>query len=234
MAIIPQQTLFVWNEIENLEDLERLRLVIEYMPDEELMQTLEEERGKGRDDFPVRAMWNSILAGVVYQHPSVESLRRELSRNGQLRFMCGFRKKAVPGADVYSRFFKKLFKKEEMVNEIFDKLVNELTEILPDFGENLAIDGKAIESLAKRENKNKKEDGRRDLDADWGKKVYKGTKEDGTAWEKVVKWFGYKLHLVVDANYELPVAFEVTKASASEVKKAHEIIDNLNENTQRL
>jgi transposase len=229
MAIIPQQTLFVWNEIENLEDLERLRLVIEYMPDEELMQTLEEERGKGRDDFPVRAMWNSILAGVVYQHPSVESLRRELSRNGQLRFMCGFRKKAVPGADVYSRFFKKLFKKEEMVNEIFDKLVNELTEILPDFGENLAIDGKAIESLAKRENKNKKEDGRRDLDADWGKKVYKGTKEDGTAWEKVVKWFGYKLHLVVDANYELPVAFEVTKASASEVKKAHEIIDNLNE-----
>jgi transposase len=102
MAIIPQQTLFVWNEIENLEDLERLRLVIEYMPDEELMQTLEEERGKGRDDFPVRAMWNSILAGVVYQHPSVESLRRELSRNGQLRFMCGFRKKAVPGADVYS------------------------------------------------------------------------------------------------------------------------------------
>jgi hypothetical protein len=38
MAIIPQQTLFVWNEIENLGDLERLRLVIEYMPDEELMK----------------------------------------------------------------------------------------------------------------------------------------------------------------------------------------------------
>ena len=228
MAIIPQQTFFVWDEIENLGDLERLQLVLEYMPDEELMQILEKERGKGRDDYPVRAMWNSILAGVVYQHPSIESLRRELLRNGQLRFMCGFRNGKVPEAYVYSRFFKKLFKKEEMINKMFDKLVYELEELLPGFGKNLAIDGKAISSLSKRENKNKKEDGRRDLDADWGKKEYKGVKEDGTAWSKVVKWFGYKLHLIVDADYELPVAFNLTKASTSEIKQAHKMIEELN------
>ena len=228
MSIIPQQTFFVWDEIENLGDLERLQLVLEYMPDEELMQILEKERGKGRDDYPVRAMWNSILAGVVYQHPSIESLRRELLRNGQLRFMCGFRNGKVPEAYVYSRFFKKLFKKEEMINKMFDKLVYELEELLPGFGKNLAIDGKAISSLSKRENKNKKEDGRRDLDADWGKKEYKGVKEDGTAWSKVVKWFGYKLHLIVDADYELPVAFNLTKASTSEIKQAHKMIEELN------
>jgi hypothetical protein len=34
MAIIPQMRLFGWEEIEQLEDLERLRLVLEYMPDE--------------------------------------------------------------------------------------------------------------------------------------------------------------------------------------------------------
>jgi hypothetical protein len=227
MAIIPQQTFFVWDEIEKLGDLERLQLVLEYMPDEELMQTLERERGKGRDDYPVRAMWNSILAGVVYQHPSIESLRRELSRNGQLRFMCGFRNGKVPEAYVYSRFFKKLFEKEEMINEMFNKLVDELEELLPGFGKNLAIDGKAISSLSKRENKNKKEDGRRDLDGDWGKKEYRGVREDGTAWSKVVKWFGYRLHLIVDADYELPVAFELTKASTSEVKQAHKMIEEL-------
>ena len=48
MAIIPQQTLFVWSEIEELGDLERLRMVIENMPDEELMEVLERERGKKR------------------------------------------------------------------------------------------------------------------------------------------------------------------------------------------
>ena len=99
MAIIPQQTLFVWSEIKELGDLERLKLVLEYMPDGELMEILEEERLNGRDDYPIRALWNSVLAGVVYQHISIESLRRELLRNGQLRFMCGLYragKKAVP------------------------------------------------------------------------------------------------------------------------------------------
>jgi hypothetical protein len=229
MAIIPQQTFFVWNEIENLGDLERLRLALEYMPDEELMQVLEKERGKGRDDFPVRAMWNTILAGVVFQHPSVDSLRRELSRNGQLRLMCGLHKGKVPDAYVYSRFFKKLFEKEEMINKIFDDLVNELEELLPGFGKNLAIDGKGLSSLSKGENKNKEEDGRRELDANWGKKEYKGIREDGTAWSKIVSWFGYRLHLIVDADYELPVAYKLTKASTSEVKQAHKMIDELKE-----
>jgi hypothetical protein len=45
-------------------------------------------------------------------------------------------------------------------------------------------------------------------------------------------WYGYKLHLLVDADYELPVAFEVTKASASEVKQAHRLIDKLKESRQ--
>jgi len=241
MAIIPQQTLFVWNEIENLGDLERLRLVIEYMPDEELMEKLEKERKNGRDDYPVRAMWNAILAGVVYQHISVESLRRELSRNGQLRIMCGFhtaktkkyrgekKTEIVPPAWVFTRFLKKLYEHEEEINKIFEKLVEELKRLLPDFGKDLAIDSKAIKSLAKRENKNRKADGRRDKDADWGKKEYRGIREDGTAWEKIVKWFGYKLHLIVDANYELPVAFSVTKASQADVKEAHRMIEKIAE-----
>ena len=76
------------------------------------MSVLEEERGKGRDDYPVRAIWNSILAGVVYEHKSVQSLRRELKRNGQLRELCGFDVekglKAVPRSWAYSRFLKNL------------------------------------------------------------------------------------------------------------------------------
>jgi hypothetical protein len=228
MAIIPQQTFFEWTDLEKLGDLERLQLVLDHIPDEKLMQTLEKQRGKGRNDYPVRAVWNSILAGIVYQHPTIESLRRELSRNGQLRFMCGFRgKKQVPGADVYSRFLKNLYHNEKLADEIFNKLVDELETLLPDFGKELAIDGKGISSVATGYNKNKKPDRRRDLDADWGIKKYKGTRKDGTLWEKTVKWFGYCLHLIVDANYELPIAYELTTASKSESKQAHKMINNL-------
>ena len=85
MAIIPQGRLFSWKEIEGRSDLDRLRMVLAVIPDEGLMGKLEVYRGKGRDDYPVRAVWNSLLAAVVYEHSSVASLRRELLRNGGLR-----------------------------------------------------------------------------------------------------------------------------------------------------
>jgi len=227
MAIIPQKKLFVWDEIERLEDLDRLRLVIEYMPDETLMQVLEKVRGKGRDDFPVRAMWNTILAGVVYQHPSIASLRRELARNGQLRQMCGFEKGKIPAEYVFSRFCRKLFLYQALIDQMFYNLVETLRLLLPDFGKHIAIDSKAINSLAKHANKKEEADGRRDSDADYGRKEYKGVREDGTVWEKIVTWFGYKLHLIVDAMYELPIAFEVSKASASDVVEGRKLVKKL-------
>ncbi|WP_300971208.1 transposase [Thiocapsa sp.] len=47
-------------------------------------------RGSGRDDHPVAAMWNALIAGVVFQHPSVEALLRELAHNPALLQACGF------------------------------------------------------------------------------------------------------------------------------------------------
>ncbi len=231
MAIIPQKNLFGWEDVEELGDLERLVLILESMPDEKLVKTMELDRYKGRNDYPIRAVWNSILAGLVYQHPTIASLRRELKRNAQLRQVCGFDLwkgiQAVPPDYVYSRFLKKLMEEySRVVGEMFDKLVEMLTELLPDFGESLAIDGKAIQSFAKRRS-SKNPDRRRDVDGDWAKKVYKGIREDGTPWEKVTSWFGYRLHLIVDSNYELPVHFRLTKASKSEVKQAHGMVDDL-------
>jgi transposase len=205
--------------------LERLRLVLEYMPDEKLMQKLEKERGLGRNDYPVRGIWNAVLAGIVYQHISVESLRRELARNGQLRYMCGLDR--VPTSSAFSRFLAKLLPLEKDINAIFNQLVKELSALFPDFGTNLAIDGKAIETHARpgKEEKKKSPDGRRDTDANFGKKTYRGKQKDGTLWEKIVSWFGYKLHLLVDTDYELPVAFTVTKASAPEAPEAHNLLE---------
>jgi transposase len=230
MAIIPQQRLFGWKEIEKLGDLERLKLVLETMPDEDLMQKLEDERGRGRNDYPVRAVWNSILAGVVYQHPSIESLRRELMRNGQLRYQCGFYNN-VPPSWVYSRFLNKILECPQCIENMFYELVEELGKILPGFGSILAIDGKAIQTHAKQRKKEKvlPSDGRRDTDANLGVKTYRGVNEDGTAWEKVTSWFGYRLHLIIDATYELPVAFHVTKASNSEVIEAHKMLGEMSQ-----
>jgi hypothetical protein len=229
MAIIPQISLFRWEEdIENLGDLERLKLVLESLPDEELVRALEKERGHGRDDYPVRAMWNSLLAGLVFQHPSIASLIRELRRNVQLRYLCGFdHLDKVPRAYNYSRFIALVMSHQDKLDHIFHALVRQAMALLPQFGQRLAMDGKYIRSWAGRKNKHTHTDGRRETDADLGMKKYHGVHEDGTPWEKVVKCFGFKLHLIVDAVYELPVAYSVTQASAADITEGHKLIDKL-------
>jgi hypothetical protein len=90
MAAIAQANLFSWDALEARNDLDRFFLVRDHLPDERLVHYLEVMRGNGRDDFPVRTMWNLLLAGVVFQHPSIESLLRELARNPSLLAACGF------------------------------------------------------------------------------------------------------------------------------------------------
>jgi len=228
-----QKNLFNWQMLDELGDLERLRLVLETLDDELLMRKLENDRGKGRDDYPVRAVWNSLLAAIVYQHESVESLRRELLRNGDLLRLCGFESikgtDAVPTSSAYTRFLKKIIKHQKELDDIFDNLVRELREGLPGFGQRLGTDGKAIPSHAQRASKKRTRDGRRDLDADKGVKTYKGKNKDGSIWKVFKDWFGYKIHIIADVNYELPISFKVTKASASDMKQLKPMMKELHE-----
>ncbi len=191
------------------------------------MRVLEQERGKGRDDYPVRAMWNSLLAGIVFQHPTIESLRRELARNGQLRELCGFKPGVIPPPSAYTRFLQHLLDHEPVLDQMFDDLVEALRTALPHFAERLAIDAKAIPSFAQNANQNQTPDGRRDLDADHGVKHYRGKNKDGKPWEKIVHGFRCKIHLLVDSTYAWPLAFTVTKASVADIREAPVLLAQL-------
>ena len=56
---------------------------------------MEELRGKGRNEWPVSAMWNSLVASLH----SIVSLIRELNRDSQLRIVCGFQRHFHTGKD---------------------------------------------------------------------------------------------------------------------------------------
>ena len=155
MAIIPQGSIFDYKWIELLGDLERLKIALDGIDDEELMRRLEAIRKNGRNEYPVRVMWNLFIAMKVFGHSSVESFRRELSRNSQLRRVCGLndeerRKHLVPPSRVFTGFIKKLIKEKEAVLKIFEEQVSKLGMLLPEFGKFLAGDGKYLDSLANR------------------------------------------------------------------------------------
>lgn len=241
MATIPQPSLFSWQQIDASSDLHRLRLVLAALPDEPLVRLLEQRRGRGRDDYPVRPMWNALIAGIVFQHPSAAALIRELWRNAELRQLCGFDPLrgmgAAPTDDAFGRFLELCVEHREKLEQMFHRLVEELSHALPDLGRRLAVDAKGIRSAGRPvqdEHKRHERDGRRDLDADWGTKTYKGSRADGTAWERVVRWFGYKLHLLVDSTYELPLGFKLTEASASDTPELLPLVEELDDKHEKL
>jgi hypothetical protein len=223
-----QRSVFTWKEIDTASDLDRLRLVLGTVQDEDLMRALEARRGNGRNEYPVRAVWNSVLAGVVFGHTSVAALRRDLSRNGELRDLCGFEpmrgSDAVPTDSAYTHFLEGLLALEPRIREMFHVLVERIRKHLPDLGKRLALDGKALPSFAPSRKKDEpvrlakdgQPDRRADPDADWGVKTKRGRHADGTAWEKVTRWFGFERHLLVDSEHELPLHYRLTKASAPE------------------
>lgn len=250
MKIITQISLFDDTQNENLGDLERLQKVFDNLPDEKLIRKLKEKRGKGRNEWPVEAMWNSFIASFIFDHDSVASLLRELNRNSQLRIICGFqphiysvltdkkdkygkriresRYKLAPTESAYTNFLNNLKECEDELREMFDTLVKYMYENLNGFGEIIAADGKAIQSYARRISE-KNSGNRGERDANWCQKNYTTTKPDGEKIVKTKKWFGFRLHLLSDATYELPVDFEVTKASNSEVKETEKLLDNIKE-----
>lgn len=239
MNIIPQMNLFEESDFENLGDLERLQMVLETLDDGNLIRRLYRIRGKGRNDWPCEAMWNSFIASFLFEHETVESLLRELCRNKQLRTVCGFEPKAVkqkdgsikiyvaPSASAYSKFLKNLMSCGEDLKEMFTGLVLYMYRNLEHFGEILMVDGKAIQSYGTKPSKNRKSGRRGEHDADWCQKQYSISGPNGETMIKTKKWFGFRLHLIADATYEIPVAFSVTKASNSEQTETKDLVKEI-------
>ena len=230
--IIAQISVFDYTEVEELGDLERLDLAMEGIDDEELMQKLEAKRKNGRDDYPIRVMWNLLIAMIVFGHKTVDSFRRELSRNSQIRRICGLpdfgrRKHLVPPSRVFSGFFKTLSNEREEIARIFDVQVDELYGLIPGFGKKLAGDGKYIESFAKREAKDDAaKDSRADHDAKWSTKEYHYEDKNGKKQVKKEYHYGFKAHIICDVDTELPVAYSVTAANVDEKKEMKKLLES--------
>jgi hypothetical protein len=204
------------------------------MEDEALMLRLEARRGNGRNDYPVRVMWNLIIAMRVFGHRTVESFRRELSRNSQLRKICGLddfanKKHLVPPPRVFTKFLKILTQEQGSIDGMFDSMVQELAEKLPEFGKDAAGDGKYLDSYANREDKNPNPDAgdRAERDAKWGIKEYHYEDKNGKPQVKKEYHFGFKAHIICDVKTELPMAYNVLTANSDEKKAMIEMIGKI-------
>ena len=191
---------------------DRLTMVLEALPAEKLIIALEMERWTGRKGYSVRGMWSAFIAGVLYNCHSIAEVARLLERNRDTRLVCGFTKDNLPSEDALGRFLQKLVVHEGLLEECFTDMVEKLRQNLPGFGAKLAVDATDIEAYSNGHRKSPS-----DPDAAWGVKEAKAGSAGAKGREReLYRWFGYKLHLIVDALYELPIAFTLTPANEND------------------
>jgi transposase len=186
----------------------QLHAIFDTIPDKELIADLTARTG--RPGYTVKVLWKTYVAMAVLGLPSFASLIRTLQNNPYIAIACGITSpEGIPTKFAYSRFMRKLSQPKYvvMVKNIMRSLTRSLYDILPDFGKSVAIDSTDLKAWSNGAKKP-----RSDPDASWAVKV------DTSG--KLKYYFGYKLHLLADTEYELPIVAKVTTASTSDVRVA--------------
>lgn len=151
---------------------------------------------------------------------STNDLIRRLQDEPALRAVCGFGDQ-LPHRTTFNRFISRLSDHSDLVEQCINGITTTLEDLLPGFGTEIAIDSTFVPTFS-NPNKSSKVTGLpTDPEAAWGYKTdARSKKKDG-----VELAYGYKLHAIVDSNYEVPIAFQVMAANHNDSPQLRGLVD---------
>jgi len=179
--------------------------IFDSVPFQKLVKTLRAYRWTGRPGFNPEAMLKAVLVGYYKSIGTLAELSRYLEDHREIASVCGFRDdELTPSRSTFSRFISRLTKHQGLLDECLKIIADGLRDLLPDFGKVVAIDCTPVSTYSNPDNEPVS-----DPEAGWMVREGSPRKQ----WE-----FGYRLHLIVDAKWELPIAKAVTLAGDGEKK----------------
>jgi hypothetical protein len=217
MLIQATKPLFPWDELQVSPTLGTIREALQAIPDAQLLAALRNRRHNGCDTYPVSVLWGVLLLSIILRHTTTEACLEELRRNAPLRLLVGIESEsAVPNGWNITRFLAVLGQAPylDLLRDIFNSMVQRLGVAVPDLGRHTAGDSTSLSG------RREPDAGRAEAEvadglpqASGGRKEYKG--DDGTV-TRVVEWFGYKLHLLVDVRHEVLLGYHVSDTKAGD------------------
>ena len=187
----------------------QLKALFDVIPEEELLKALKVYYA-GRWGYTHKVLWRTYVAMTVLNLPSFATLIRALENNPYLALACGITSpNDIPSKFAYSRFLRRLQEPCNfvLVKKIMRNLTRRCYETFPDFGKSVAIDSTDLKAWSNGRKKNTS-----DSDAGWVIKP-------DTAGKPKFVW-GYKLHLMVDTTYEIPITANITKGNLHDIRQA--------------
>jgi transposase len=186
-----------------------LEALFSTIPEDDLLRALKVYYA-GRNGYTYRTLWRTYVAMTVLNLPSFAALIRTLQNNPYIAQACGIATpEAIPSKFAYSRFMHKLqdYKTVVIVKNIMRALTRKCYEVFPDFAKSVAIDSTDLKAWS-----NGSKERKTDPDAGWV------IKADSNGKRKFV--WGYKMHLLVDTTYEIPITGNITKGNVADVRQA--------------
>ena len=153
MRIEMTKPLFAWDCLEDNPTLKTIKQLLEIIPDAALISSMEDARGKGRNDYSLRTLWGVLILSVALRHPTIESFLGELRRNESLRKILGIESEdAIPKKWNLSRFLENLGKEPHLslLHKVFDSMIQELGDVVPDLGRDTAGDATGLNARRTR------------------------------------------------------------------------------------
>jgi hypothetical protein len=221
MKIPATSPLFAWNCLETSPSLKTLRDLLEALPDQELLAALRARRGRGRNDYPVHTLWGIYVCRLALRHPTMDAMLDELCRNPALCRLVGIEGEAhVPAKWNMSRFEEALGRGEHVVllRKVFDAMAVRLGAAVGDLGRDVAGDATALHARRSKAKKARKSTLPQPAG---GRKEY--TDDEGNVTHSY-EWFGYKLHLLVDAKHEVALAYQITSANVGDNEPVADLV----------
>lgn len=226
MLIHATEPLFAWGQLEDHPTLLTIRDFLDTVPDRPLLDGLHDARGKGRNDYPLVLLWRVVLLTILLRHVSFNACLAELHRNPALCRLLGIpSEEDIPNGWNLSRFLDVLGQEPHLtaLRQVFDNLTQRLGTAVPDLGRHTAGDATALSARAKTDPKAVHAETQQGLpQPSGGKKEYRD--DDGNV-TKVYEWFGYKLHLLVDVQQEVTLAYHITDTRAGDNERVPALVE---------
>jgi hypothetical protein len=168
-----------------------------------LVSELGATRWTGRPGYPIRSMVGMSLAKSIYAVPTWTKTVALVREHAALRAAIAGTSQDVPSVYACYRFTAKLRQYSDILARCVTRVTASLSEQLPEYGRNIAIDGSDMPAYANGQrylSKNGPERERySDPDASWGHRSAVSTRKGGG-------FYGYKLDMAVCTATDLPIA----------------------------
>ena len=175
-----------------------LQAVFDVLDDADIIARLRAYRPTGRQGYPLLALWRAYVASFYLNLPHTNGLIRRLQDDPGLRALCGFDDE-LPHRTTFNRFIARLSYHPDLVKACFARLTDQLKELLPDLGQEIAVDSTAVRTHSNPHRNS-------DPEASWGyTHSPQSRNKDGRE-----TFFGYKAHMAADANHGLPLSVKIT------------------------